>query len=106
MKFQKKSIIKHHHLYFLILESVQVHKEINTNKYDGSGIIGDYASETATLKITQPLLRIYFFDELNKAEANINRSQIEISSYKKDLIIKSAELYFSLINSNNNIRLS
>ena len=76
-------------------------QEINTNKYDGSGIIGDYASETATLKITQPLLRIYFFDELNKAEANINRSQIEISNYKKDLIIKSAELYFSLINSNN-----
>ena len=52
-------------------------------------------------QITQPLLRIYFFDELNKAEANINKSQIEISSYKKDLIIKSAELYFSLINSNN-----
>ena len=76
-------------------------QEINTNKYDGSGIIGDYASDTATLKITQPLLRIYFFDELNKAEANINRSQIEISNYKKDLIIKSAELYFSLINSNN-----
>ena len=76
-------------------------QEINTNKYNGSGTIGDYASETATLRITQPLLRIYFFDELNKAEANINKSQIEISSYKKDLIIRSAELYFSLINSNN-----
>ena len=76
-------------------------QEINTNKYNGSGTIGDYASETATLRITQPLLRIYFFDELNKAEVNINKSQIEISSYKKDLIIRSAELYFSLINSNN-----
>jgi outer membrane protein len=76
-------------------------QEINTNKYEGAGVIGDYASETATLKITQPLLRIYFFDELNKAEANIKKSQIEILSYKKDLIIKSAELYFSLINSNN-----
>ena len=76
-------------------------QEINTNKYEGAGVIGDYASETATLKITQPLLRIYFFDELNKAEANIKKSQIEILSYKKDLIIKSAELYFLLINSNN-----
>ena len=76
-------------------------QEINTNKYQGAGVIGDYASETATLKITQPLLRIYFFDELNKAEANIKKSQIEISNYKKDLIIKSAELYFSLINYNN-----
>jgi outer membrane protein len=76
-------------------------REINTNKYDGSGTIGDYASETATLQITQPLLRIYFFDELNKAKANINKSQIEISNYKRNLIIKSAELYFSLINSNN-----
>jgi len=76
-------------------------QEINTNKYEGAGVIGDYASETATLKITQPLLRIYFFDELNKAEANIKKSQIEISNYKKDLIIKSAELYFLLINSNN-----
>ena len=46
-------------------------QEINTNKYDGSGTIGDYASETATLKITQPLLRIYFFDELNKDRRNV-----------------------------------
>jgi outer membrane protein len=76
-------------------------QEVNTNKYNGAGTVGDYESETATLKITQPLLRIYFFDELNKAEASINKSQIEISNYKKDLIIKSAELYFSLINSNN-----
>ena len=76
-------------------------QEVNTNKYNGAGTVGDYESETATLQITQPLLRIYFFDELNKAKASINKSQIEISNYKKDLIIKSAELYFSLINSNN-----
>ena len=79
-------------------------KENYTNKYTGTGIIKDYTTESASLTITQPILRIYFFDELNKAEASLNKSKIKINSYKKDLIIKSAELYFSLINSNNSYK--
>ena len=44
-------------------------QEININKYSGAGSQTDYSTESATLKITQPLLRLYFFDELNKAES-------------------------------------
>ena len=62
-------------------------KENYTNKYTGTGIIKDYTTESASLTITQPILRIYFFDELNKAEASLNKSKIKINSYKKDLII-------------------
>tara|TARA_Y100000389_G_C17445008_1_gene511021 strand:+ start:880 stop:2190 length:1311 start_codon:yes stop_codon:yes gene_type:complete len=76
-------------------------QENYTNKYNGTGDIKDYTTETASLTITQPILRIYFFDELNKAEANLDKSKVRVDGYKKDLIIKSAELYFSLINSNN-----
>ena len=76
-------------------------QENYTNKYSGTGDIKDYTTETASLTITQPILRIYFFDELNKAEANLDKSKVRVDGYKKDLIIKSAELYFSLINSNN-----
>lgn len=81
-------------------------QENYTNKYNGTGDIKDYTSETASLTITQPILRIYFFDELNKAEANLDKSKIRVDGYKKDLIIKSAELYFSLINSNNTYKAS
>lgn len=79
-------------------------KENYTNKYTGTGVIKDYTTETASLTITQPILRIYFFDELNKAEASLNKSKIKVDNYKKDLIIKSADLYFSLINSNNSYK--
>ena len=72
-------------------------QENYTNKYSGTGDIKDYTTETASLTITQPILRIYFFDELNKAEANLDKSKVRVDGYKKDLIIKSAELYFSLI---------
>ena len=78
-------------------------QEINVNKYTGSGNQKDYETESASLTITQPLLRLYFFDELNKAESIINKSRISLSEFKKDLIIKSAELYFNLIKAQNNI---
>ena len=78
-------------------------QEINVNKYTGSGNQKDYETESASLTITQPLLRLYFFDELNKAESIINKSRISLSEFKKDMIIKSAELYFNLIKAQNNI---
>ena len=78
-------------------------QEINVNKYTGSGNQKDYETESASLTITQPLLRLYFFDELNKAESIINKSRISLSEFKRDLIIKSAELYFNLIKAQNNI---
>ena len=76
-------------------------EENNINKYTGPGTTKDYTSETASLKISQPLLRLYFFDELNKADSRINKSKIGINNFKKDLLIKSADLYFSLINLKN-----
>ena len=78
-------------------------QEININKYTGTGSQKDYATESASLTITQPLLRLYFFDELNKAQSIISKSKVDLEDFKKDLIIKSAELYFNLINSKNNV---
>ena len=78
-------------------------QEINVNKYSGSGSQKDYSTESATLQITQPLFRLYFFDELNKAESIISKSKINLADYKKDIIIKTADLYFKLINAKNNL---
>jgi len=78
-------------------------QEVNVNKYTGSGSQKDYDTENASLTITQPLLRLYFFDELNKAKSIISKSEVNLDGYKKDLIIKSAELYFSLINAKNKL---
>ena len=60
-------------------------EETNINKYAGPGTTNDYSSETASLKITQPLLRLYFFDELNKANSKRqarkqNRNNVVIAS--------------------------
>ena len=79
-------------------------EEVNINKYVGPGTTKDYSSETASLKITQPLLRLYFFDELNKASSKIDKSRINVDNFKKDLLIKSTDLYFTLINLKNNYR--
>ena len=79
-------------------------EENNINKYVGPGSTKDYTSETASLKITQPLLRLYFFDELNKANSKIDKSRINVDNFKKDLLIKSTDLYFTLINLKNNYR--
>ena len=79
-------------------------EENNINKYVGPGSTKDYTSETASLKITQPLLRLYFFDELNKASSKIDKSRINVNNFKKDLLIKSTDLYFTLINLKNNYR--
>ena len=54
-------------------------QEINVNKYSGSGSQKDYSTESATLQITQPLFRLYFFDELNKAESIISKSKINLA---------------------------
>ena len=78
-------------------------QEINVNKYTGTGAQKDYSTESASLTITQPLLRLYFFDELNKAESIVKKSKINLEEFKKDLIIKSAELYFNLINAKNSV---
>ena len=78
-------------------------QEINVNKYTGTGTQKDYSTESASLTVTQPLLRLYFFDELNKAESIVKKSEINLAEFKKDLIVKSAELYFNLINAKNSV---
>ena len=70
-------------------------QENYTNKYTGTGVIKDFTSETASLKITQPILRIYFFDELNKAEANLDKSKIEINDYKRLIINLQIYIFFN-----------
>ena len=66
-------------------------QEINVNKYTGTGMQKDYSTESASLTITQPLLRLYFFDELSKAESIVKKSEINLAEFKKDLIGKSAQ---------------
>ena len=78
-------------------------QEINVNKYTGTGMQKDYSTESASLTITQPLLRLYFFDELNKAESIVKKSEINLEEFKKDLIVKSAKFYFNLINYKNSV---
>ena len=78
-------------------------QQIKTSRYTGTGTISDYSNDNATLKITQPILRLYFFDELNKAESNLDKSKITVDNHKSDLIIQSAQLYFSLIKSKNKL---
>ena len=82
----------------------------NSKKIDIEKAIGytikDYTTETASINITQPIFRLYFFDELNKAQSQIKKSDVNLLGQKKELLIKSAKLYFSLINFKNNVLVS
>ena len=50
-------------------------KKIDIEKAIGY-TIKDYTTETASINITQPIFRLYFFDELNKAESQIKKSNV------------------------------
>ena len=68
----------------------------NSKKIDIEKAVGysikDYTTETASINITQPIFRLYFFDELNKAQSQIKKSDVNLLGQKKELLIKSAKL--------------
>ena len=60
----------------------------------------DYETESAILTITQPLLRLYFFDELNKAESIIDKSRTGLLlgfSYIPDDDFTELNIYFFIV---------
>lgn len=81
-------------------------KENSIDRYEGGGSLKDYRTDSYSLNITQPILRLGLFDELDKASENISKYRENKKSSHKDLIIKSTKLYFSLINLKNNIEAS
>ena len=78
-------------------------KENKIDKYKGSGSIRDNRTDLYSVNISQPILRLGLFDELDKASSNIKKYNENQNFTHKDLIIKSAKLYFSLIDLMNNI---
>ena len=78
-------------------------KENKIDKYRGSGRIRDNRTDLYSVNISQPILRLGLFDELDKASSNIKKYNENQNFTHKDLIIKSAKLYFSLIDLMNNI---
>ena len=78
-------------------------KENKIDKYKGSGSIRNHRTDLYSVNISQPILRLGLFDELDKASSNIKKYNENQNFTHKDLIIKSAKLYFSLIDLMNNI---
>ncbi len=73
------------------------------NRYVGAGANTDYTAETYSINVTQPIFRLSFFDELEKANDLIKKSNLVVLNEEKIIMIKSAELYFNLINRKNEI---
>lgn len=78
-------------------------KENHIDRYEGGGNLRDYRTDSYSLNITQPILRLGLFDELDKASENLNKYNVNQRSSQKDLIVNSTRLYFSLINLKNRI---
>ena len=78
--------------------------QINSQRYTGTGVIKDYSSEGYSVNVTQPIFRLYFFDELNKSKSQIMKYDLGKMKQKKELILKSTQLYFNLIQLKNNIK--
>ena len=89
-----------------IFPTVSLSANSNTteiNKYIGAGTNTDYTTEIYSINITQPIFRLSFFDELEKADDLIKKSNLVVLNQEKIIMIKSAELYFNLINKRNEI---
>ena len=72
-------------------------QENKIDKYTGGGSIADNRMDLYSLSISQPILRLSFFDELDKASSNLQKYDVSHNFARKNLIIKSTKLYFSLI---------
>ncbi len=81
-------------------------QENKIGKYTGGGDIADNRTKTYSVNISQPILRLGLFDELEKASSNVEKYGENQNNVKKDLIIKSTRLYFSLIDLMNGITAS
>ncbi len=78
-------------------------EENKIDRYIGGGSIRDNRSDSYSLNISQPVLRLGLFDELEKASSNVEKYSENRSSAKKDLIIETTRVYFSLIDLMNGI---
>jgi len=73
------------------------------NRYVGSGTNSDYTADTYSINVTQPIFRLSFFDELEKANDVIEKSNLVVLNQEKVIMVKSVNLYFNLINKKNEI---
>ncbi|MEC9205713.1 MAG: TolC family protein [Pseudomonadota bacterium] len=78
-------------------------EENKIDKYTGGGSIRDNRSDSYSLNISQPILRLGLFDKLEKASDNIEKYNENRNFVKEDLIIESTKIYFSLIDLMNGI---
>ena len=81
-------------------------KDNTIERYEGAGSIKNYDHDTYSVNLTQPILRLNFFDELDKASININKSNFIYNDSKKDLMLEVTEIYFNLINQINLVKIS
>jgi len=63
----------------------------------GSYDPADYDRDTYNLSIRQPLLHLYVFDEIKKAESLLSQNEISKKNAESFLILESVRHYFNLI---------
>ncbi len=78
--------------------------ETTIQRYIGPGTNTDFDTETYNLTLKQPIFRLAFFDELQKSEALLNKSKTYVSFHKKLIAIRTVEIYFELIESQNLVK--
>tara|TARA_B100000927_G_scaffold187933_2_gene151348 strand:- start:192 stop:1508 length:1317 start_codon:yes stop_codon:yes gene_type:complete len=78
--------------------------ETTIQRYIGPGSNTDFDTETYNLTLKQPIFRLAFFDELQKSEALLSKSKTYVSLHKKMIAIKTVEMYFRLIDTQNSVR--
>ena len=78
--------------------------ETTIQRYIGPGSNTDFDTETYNLTLKQPIFRLAFFDELQKSEALLSKSKTYVSLHKKMIAVKTVEMYFRLIDTQNSVR--
>ena len=79
-------------------------KETIINRYIGPGENTDFNTDSYNLTLQQPIFRLAFFDELDKSDAITKKSESYLSFQKKQITLKTTELYFKLIARTNELQ--
>ena len=82
--------------------------ETTMQRYKSSGAYNpsDYDRDTYNLSIRQPLIHLYVFDEIKKANSVLEQNQINRSNSDALLILESVRHYFNLIKFKNIVEIS
>ncbi len=79
----------------------QVHRRVHNTAAAGSD---DYSTASATVSLSQPIIRIDRWMALSQAGEVVEQAEIEYSAAEQELMVRTAQAYFDILASQDNLK--